>query len=226
MDGIGNNSLWKTTIKNYSYEKRSEQQVSLNSLLSKLPEEHLELSQQCLLLSAFPNYHHWASKKNHGVKRDEYFITKGKSPRNKLMTLALLAKNFLGDPEEYYYINSKIKAVIQLVVEKRYHVDSLPEIRRRTVKPRNNTKKIDFGHNDLLEYIGLSEEEYEEQKKQSVISLSTYEAYKKFLFESGTILWRVKQPSKHVVVMNDYHSEQGDFKVNRNYVCFTIEALL
>ena len=51
------------------------------------------------------------------------------------------------------------------------------------------------------------------RKKQSHITLSTYEAYKKYLFQSGTLLWRIKQADKHVIVMNDYDSEQGEFKV-------------
>ena len=51
------------------------------------------------------------------------------------------------------------------------------------------------------------------RKKQSHITLSTYDAYKKYLFQSGTLLWRIKQADKQVIVMNDYDSEQGEFKV-------------
>ena len=45
------------------------------------------------------------------------------------------------------------------------------------------------------------------------MTVSTYETYKKYLFESGTLLWRIKQADKQGIIMNDYDSEQGDFKV-------------
>ena len=64
-----------------------------------------------------------------------------------------------------------------------------------------------------MQYIGLTEEEYEDQKKQSQITLSTYEAYKKYLFGNGTLLWYIKQDDSQVIVMNDFESELGDFKV-------------
>ena len=91
-------------------------------------------------------------------------------------------------------------------MKKNHHVDSIPEITKRSTKGKTTTKKINFAQNDLLQYIGLTDEEYENQKKQ----LNTYEAYKKYLFESGTLLWRIRQAA---IVMNDYDSEQGDFKV-------------
>ena len=34
------------------------------------------------------------NKKKHGVKKDGYFITKVRSPKNKAMSLAILANNF------------------------------------------------------------------------------------------------------------------------------------
>ena len=84
---------------------------------------------------------------------------------------------------------------------------------KRSTKKKTTTKKINFAQNNLLQYIGLTDEEYENQKKQSQIKLNTYEVYKKYLFESGTLLWRIEQADKQVIVMNDYDSEQGNFKV-------------
>ena len=63
IDGIGDTTLWETAIKNYRFEKSSEQPVSLDSITSNIPQGNLSLSEQCTLLSAFPNYHHWTSKK-------------------------------------------------------------------------------------------------------------------------------------------------------------------
>ena len=95
-----------------------EQPVLLDSATINILQENLNLSKQCTLLSAFPNYHHWTSKKNHGVKKDEYFITKRRSPRNKAVSLAILASNFqnLSDENEYFRVN--IRTVDKLVLEK------------------------------------------------------------------------------------------------------------
>ena len=213
IDGIGDATLWETAIKNYGFEKSSEQPVSLDSITSNIPQGNLSLFEQCTLLSEFPNYHHWNSKKTHGVKKDEYFIEKGRSPRNKAMSLAILAKNFQDLSEENEYFTVNIMTIVKLVLEKNYHVDSIPEISKRSSKKKTTTKKINFVQSDLLQYIGLTDEEYENQKKQSQIALNAYETYKKYLLESGTLLWRIKQADKQVIVMNDYDSEQGDFKV-------------
>ena len=129
------------------------------------------------------------------------------------MRIAILANNFqdLSEVNEYFTVN--IRTIVKLVLEKNYHIDSTPEITKRSTKKKTTTKKINFAQNDLLQYIGLTNEEYENQKRQSQITLSTYEAYKKYLFESGTLLWRIKQADKRVILMNDYESEQGGFKV-------------
>ena len=89
-----------------------------NQCSNNMPPETLSLSEQCTLLSAFPNYHHWTSKKTHGVKKDEYFIEKGRSPRNKAMSLAILANNFqvLLEENENFAIN--IMTIVKLVLEK------------------------------------------------------------------------------------------------------------
>ena len=122
------------------------------------------------------------------------------------MSLAILANNFQDLSEENEYFTVNIRTIVKLVLEKNYHVDCIPERSKRSAKKKTTTKKINFAQNDLLQYIGLTDEEYENQKKQ----LNTYEAYKKYLFESGTLLWRIRQAA---IVMNDYDSEQGDFKV-------------
>ena len=63
IDGIGGTTFWETAIKSYGFEKSSEQPVSIDSITSNIPQENWSLSKQCTPLSAFPNYHHWTSKK-------------------------------------------------------------------------------------------------------------------------------------------------------------------
>lgn len=77
-DEIGETANWETSIKNQGFEKSSEQPVSLDSITNDILRENLNLSEQC----------------NHEVKKDEYFIMKGKSPRNKTISLAILIYNF------------------------------------------------------------------------------------------------------------------------------------
>ena len=62
---------------------------------------------------------------------------------------------------------------------------TFPREAKNQQKKKTATKKINFAQSD---FITVTEEEYENQKKQSQITLSTYEAYKKCLFESGTLL--------------------------------------
>ena len=81
------------------------------------------------------------------MKKDKYIIEKGRSPRNKAMSLAILAKNFqdLFDENEYFTVN-------------------IPEITKRSSKKKTTTKKINFVQSDLFQYIGLTDEKYENQK--------------------------------------------------------------
>ena len=129
------------------------------------------------------------------------------------MSLGILANNVkdLSEENEYFTINTS--TIVKLVLEKKLpwwlHSQDSPEVKKK----KTTTKEINFAQNDLLQYIGLTDEEYESQKKQSQITLNAYEAYKKYLFESGALLWRIKQADKKVIVMNDYDPEQGDFKV-------------
>ena len=89
--------------------------------------------------------------------------------------------------------------IVKLVLEKNYHINSNTEITKRSAKKKTTTKS------DLLQYLGLMDEEYE---KTLVIlasvmkGLSTYKAYKRYLFESGILLWCIKQADKQVIVMN------------------------
>ena len=116
IDGIGDTNLWETSIKNYGFEKLSEQPVSLDSITSKIAQENLNLSEQCTLLSAFPNYHHLTSKKTQGVKKDKYFITKWRSLRNKAMSLGILANNVEDLSEENEYFTVNISTIVKLVL--------------------------------------------------------------------------------------------------------------
>ena len=95
-------------------------------------------------------------KKKRGVKKNEYFITKGRSPRNKSMSLAILLNNFqdLSEENEHFPIN--IRTIVELVLEKSYHIDSIPKISKWSTKKGTTTKEINFAQKDLLQCIGLT----------------------------------------------------------------------
>ena len=97
-------------------------------------------------------------KNNHGGEKDEHFITKGRSPRNKATSLEILANNVqdLSVENEYFSIN--IRTIVKLTLEKNYYVDSIPEISKGSTKKETATKKINFSQNDLLQHIGLTED--------------------------------------------------------------------
>ena len=97
-------------------------------------------------------------------------MSKPMSPRNKVMSLTLHASNYTIDSEEHEYSTTDITNVIKLVYNNNYHIDKIPEIRR--IKKKSQTKKINLASNDLLQYVGLSEDEYELQKQQSAMNIS------------------------------------------------------
>ena len=45
INGIGDTTFWETSIKNYGFEKSSEQPVLLDSIKSNIPQENLNLSE-------------------------------------------------------------------------------------------------------------------------------------------------------------------------------------
>jgi len=143
------------------------------------------------------------------VKKDEYFLPKGNSPRNKLMNCLL---SFKGSPLVPLQ-NDYMRSILKLIIQKVYHIDVLPNnpIRR---KSKNVVKRVQLESEDLLEHLGMTNEEFDLLKQQSHMSLTIYESFRKNLYCDGTILCRIKNEKKQVVVMNDYNSENGDFKFN------------
>ena len=63
---------------------------------------------------------------------------------------------------------------------------------------------------DLHQYLALSDSDFE----QSQMNATVYENFKRCLFTDGEIAWRESTESRQVVIMNDYNSETGDFKVS------------
>ena len=62
----------------------------------------------------------------------------------------------------------------------------------------------------ILETLGVPEEAFDVPME---MESSIYDNFKLNLYNSGTILWRENSKDIEVIVMNDYDSETGAFKV-------------
>ena len=81
-------SNWEKAIKNYICNSCCEKLELIYTITRYCPvqsSDYLTLQQQFLVLSRIPNFHRWEAKKSSGVKKDEYFVPQGKSPRNQLI---------------------------------------------------------------------------------------------------------------------------------------------
>lgn len=80
--------------------------------------EELSLSQQFQILSACPNFHHWISKANSGIKMHHYFVPMGRSPRN-----LVLGELELGNLD-------LVRNIVMLILQDRYHIEQMPKKNR------------------------------------------------------------------------------------------------
>ena len=208
--------MWETQIKSYTIDHPECINLTMEDVTKEYnDDEELSLYQQFVVLSTCPNYHHWMAKKSHGVKKEEYFLINGKSPRNQLMSAVLSSATVRDEINEMCSVYDYITSILKYVKNNKFHLNSIPQlvVARKRAKDRT-AKKILLKSNDLLDHLGISNIEYDLLREQSNMStLSIYESFKKNLFGGGTIMWRIYNDIKQVVIMNDYHSERGDFKV-------------
>ena len=72
-------------IKNYAVDHLISTTPSFDKVTSFNNKEELTLEEQFEILSACPNYHPWATKSVNGVKKHQYFVPLGSSPRNLII---------------------------------------------------------------------------------------------------------------------------------------------
>jgi hypothetical protein len=76
------------------------------------------------------------------------------------------------------------------------------------------TKKVFQESAEMSESLGFTEDELNKMMTKSSLSeTSVFQSFKRNIYCDGTIAWRKDNNTKQVVVMNDYHSENGNFKV-------------
>ena len=205
MSGLGQSSDWDNAIKTHMMENRQSTETFdvLNSVYDNRTD--LTLQEQFHVLSFLPNYHHWKAKPNHGVKMEEYFIPTGKSPRNEV--IKEMVCSYSGDTDE------NINNILQIINSKLFRVDDTKVClwkRRKTYRKKAKPKLCVA---DILDGLGMSENDLELLQTENKITISFFENFKTNLYLHGTLKWRVVTPYQHKVVMNDYNSENGEFKV-------------
>ena len=126
-DGLGGKDKWFSEIMNFSINRPVNDIVKINQVVNVYGElDSLTIDQQFDVISACPNIHSWASKKNRGVKMHQYFNPNGVSPRNIILDAIELARN----SEEHLKLITK---TLQLVLGKAYKIKTIPKATREKV---------------------------------------------------------------------------------------------
>ena len=105
--------------------------------------------------------------------------------------------------------------ILDAVIKKAFVCEKIPKLKPLSKKKKMCVKpKPKITVNDLLEHVGIDEEEYNNMKKEIELSESSvYYDYKKNLHIHGSFHWRIKGRCENVVVLNDFDSESGKIKV-------------
>ena len=95
-----------------------------------------------------------------------------------------------------------------------YEDDKASAPKRRKIVKKKPRQAVDVAK--IYESLGVNEEEASKLCR-SVSTVhectSLYRYYVERLFNDATLAWRVKSASVQVILMNDYDSETGNFKV-------------
>ena len=97
--------------------------------------------------------------------------------------------------------------------------DTTTSIRRNIKKltvPAKKHHRPAFNEKDLCDFLGISPEEANKvaENTSQDFGSSLYQYFSREITANGLIAWRVRSPSIQVILLNNYDSETGDFKVN------------
>ena len=126
------------------------------------------------------------------------------SPRNQLIRICT------SETTDYDLIRDILLSVISNEFAHTTSSSHIKYKRRQThsqFKPRLTTTHI-------LKYLSMSEEEFKELQSQDEFSKdSLYESFKEKQLVHWDLHWRINNNCEQFLVMNDYCSESGEFKV-------------
>lgn len=134
FQGLGSRDEWFAAAQKYFIDRPEESVLKIHNLIDVCSMDELSLCHQFEILSAIPNYHHWGSSSNSGVKMHQYFVPMGKSPRN--LILGELEK-MLHSEEHFIFL----KNVMKHIISRRYIVQ-VPKVKTRKVRLVNKRNNI------------------------------------------------------------------------------------
>lgn len=192
------------------------------SLFDPLVTTDLDLSTQFKILCSLPNHHKWnwqePTHRYVHTKFEQRFSTSMRyypgSPRNRLI-------NVIAEPRELS--NETILRVLKSILG--ICPDTTTSIKRvsRSLSRLTNRKKSHrpaFNEEDVCSFLGITLEEATVVAENTISNLGTslYSYFTSELISNGVVSWRLKTDALQVIVMNKYHSEKGDFKVNKELI--------
>ena len=124
------------------------------------------------------------------------------SPRSRILSA-------LSNPGGESLVVSTLKVLLGI-----YEAEKASAPKKRKIVKKKPRQAVDVAK--IYESLGVNEEEASNLCRH-VSTLheraSLYQYYVERLFNDGTLAWRVKSASVQVLLMNDYDSETGNFKV-------------
>eukprot|EP00111_Clytia_hemisphaerica_P020286 TCONS_00059785-protein len=198
VEGLGDQSSLPKMIRDYMTNREEQKETIFNIYDCFHDNEALTLEEESTILSAVPNFHHWATTHSSGVKMEQYFLNSGNSPRN-IIVCALNEYLF----ESFDTLNL-VKNTLALVLAKKYHMAKPPCQNKNQIRHHGIRKTID--RQLLLDQLGLTDDDFEQT---NIPSENIYPKFKSHLYNNGTILWRDYTEHTQTIVMNDYNTDTG-----------------
>lgn len=199
------------------------------SLFDKLHDTPLDLYKQFRLLSSIPNYHKWEWQKQEKsskvqIKFEQRFSScmryHAGSPRNRLI-------NAVAHPREncFEQIDKTLNSLLGFNPQE-FHALAPPVLSssdKIVTSSKNKKHRPAINEEDICEFLGVTVLEANSVAENMFAGLGTslYNYYIRQLLSNGKPAWRLNTPVLQVLLLNDYDSEHGDFKVNSPLVIFT-----
>ena len=175
----------------------------------------LGLEIQFDLLGCIPNFHRWQLRRESGLKKEQYFVNNGRSPRNQIISSLT---------QSHTDSNAVCAAILLQVIENKFALPVFEHTSEHTAKKirrKISERKPVISKTDLCAALDIT---VSSPDTEPVIGKGIfYSTYCKELLERGQFLWRLSSSTKNVVVMNDYSVETGDFKVIHYYYLLKID---
>ena len=198
---------WEESLTSFKSENRAKEwDVSLFDKRTGL----LSFQEQLEYVNSLPNYHRWLWNLSDPVKQQikfqQRFACSSRylpgSPRSRILSA-------LSNPGGESLVVSTLKVLLGI-----YEAEKASAPKKRKIVKKKPRQAVDVAK--IYESLGVNEEEaYNLCRNVSTLHerASLYQYYVERLFNDGTLAWRVKSASVQVLLMNDYDSETGNFKV-------------